>query len=128
MDIDLVGELLNCLDRYWRTMKLSPAERAPFSAGIAKLETRIEQLRAATGLDTDQFVKRIQDSLQRLYGDGVPMDALGDDEFCYVASCLDRAGAFFRDGYQQDALAALSDLDRFVDQIKKTPRQEVLRL
>ena len=76
MDAELVFELKKCLEKYWRTMALPPAERAPYAAGITKLEQRIEQLRAATGLDTDQFVNRVREIMRLLYGVVIPMDAL----------------------------------------------------
>ena len=123
MDLELLSELKKCLDRYWRTMSLPPEQRAPFAAGIAKLETRIEQLRAATGMDTDTFILRIQNALSPLH-DGHYHPQMYD----HVGHLLDHAGACWRVGDQPGAMAALSDLEASVGQAIRGTWQEVLAI
>ena len=128
MDLELLSELKKCLDRYWRTMALPPEQRIPFASGIAKLEIRIEQLRAATGMDTDQFVSRVRGILQMANGEIVPMDALDDAEFSSLAECLDRAGACFRVGDQPGAVAALSEMESCAKRITQMVKQKEFAL
>lgn len=128
MDEELVQELKKCLDKFWRTMALPRIERAPFAAGIAKLETRIEQLRAATGMDTDQLVSRVREILRMAYCGIVPMDALDNAEFSSLAECLDRAGACFRVGDQPGAVAALSEMESCAKRITQMVKQKEFAL
>lgn len=128
MDFELISELKKCLDRYWRTIALPLEQRAPYAAGIVKLETRIEQLRAATGLDTVQFVRRVREALHQVHGVIIPMDAQGDDEFARIGEFLDRASVCFRMGDQQGTDTALSGLRAYCLEIAKTQKQEVLSL
>ena len=126
MNDELMDELKKCLDRYWRTMALPLDQRAPFAAGIAKLETRIEQLRAATGLDTERFIGRVREIMRLLYGMVIPMEALDVSEYDRVAGGLDRAAACFRMGDQKGAIAVLEDLERYAQEAWRVPKQEVL--
>ena len=124
MGDEYIPELKKCLDKYWRIMALPMAERAPFSAGIEKLETRIEQLRAATGLDTDQFVKRAREAYHQLFG----LQTLDDMVYDRVSEIVDRASACFRMGDQLGADTALTDLKAYCLEIAKTQKQEVFPL
>ncbi len=123
MDLELLSDLKKCLDRYWRTMSLPLEQRAPFAAGIAKLETRIEQLRAATGKDTDQLILRIQSALVPLH-DGHDYPKLFD----HVGHLLDQVGACWKVGDQPGAKAALSELEACVKHATQGTWQEVLSL
>ena len=122
MQNEVIDELKKCLDRYQRTMALPLDQRVPFAAGIAKLETRIEQLRAATGLDTDKFVSRIHMAIGPLHY------VLRDDEHEQLEKCLEKAGVCFTKGDQPGALAALSDLEAYSVQLMKSIMQEVMQL
>ena len=123
MDLELLSELKKCLDRYWRTMALPPEQRAPFAAGITKLEIRIEQLRAATGMDTEQLVIRIQNALSPLH-DGYDDPKLLDR----VGYLLDRVSASWKAGNQPGVNAALSDLETCVMQTIQGTWQEVISI
>ena len=122
MQNELIDELKKCLDRYWRIMTLPLDQRVPFAAGITKLESRIEQLRAATGLDTDQFVSRVRTALDPLYY------VLKDDEQAQLEGCLERASACFSKGDQPGAMATLADLEACAAQLMKSIMQEVMQL
>jgi hypothetical protein len=124
MDAELESELKKCLEKYWRAMNLPPEKRAPFVAGISKLEQRIEELRAATGLDSDQYVCRVQESIRRLNDDIYAVDELDDAVFGRINSYLARASALFRAGEQKGTLFALKGLDSYVQGIAKTLKQE----
>ena len=68
MENALIDELKRDLARYWRIMDKPLSERAPYAAGIAKLEARIAELRLAIGMDADSFCLRADDCLRPLLG------------------------------------------------------------
>lgn len=122
MENGLIDELKSNLARYWRIMDKPLSERAPYAAGIAKLEARIAELRLVTGMDADSFCLRADECLRPLLGcpQAPPVT------FERAGLRLDHAGDAWKVGDKDAMDAAFSELERFVRESVQNPIQEIL--
>ena len=98
--------------RYLKIMKLSDTERAPYAAGISKLEAQIDQLREATGLTADAFVRNAHAILGVL-----PEDTLTDAAMDDLGALLDEAGKCYNIGDKSGTNAAFIRMKNYAGRL-----------
>ncbi len=102
VDRSIEEELKRECARLLRITALPDAERAPYSAGIAKLERRVDELRAACGMTLEDYVS----GYQRAIGfEGMTMEAREATDYSQVGELTGAAAEAWARG-DRDAMLA----------------------